>query len=139
MSLKLLVVFCTPLMHTIALLIKCSIQITKPYLDIRVGMKVIKYRPATLLFLKRVILFLEILGKCVILLFFFTTLFFYSFFLPIKVKSIQKSKAVTNNVCDTWCIVKVHTCIWVNISIWTPVKLAICLGFYVISKFDTFT
>ena len=29
---------------------------------------------------------------------------FFTLFLPIKVKSIQKSKAVTNNVCETSCI-----------------------------------
>ena len=70
-------------------------------------------RPATLLFLKRVALFFGDFGKMcyftLFLLFFSHHSFFYSFFLPIKVKSIQKSNAVTYNVCDTWCVVKVHS------------------------------
>ena len=54
--------------------------------------------------LKRETLVFGDFGKSVKLtycfLLYFTSLFF-SFFLPIKVKSLLKSKAVTNNVCDT--------------------------------------
>ena len=52
----------------------------------------------TLLFLKRVTLFFWRFGENV-LIYNFTLLF-----LLIKVKSVQESKAVTNNVCKASCI-----------------------------------
>ena len=77
-------------------------------------MDVIKcvYRPATLLFLKRVTLFFGNFGKMCYFTFFtlfFISLFILLFFLPIKVKSAKKSKAVTKMYLILHVsIVKVH-------------------------------